>query len=272
MSKIWNVLRKFQNAGGALIGLGLIPSVRRLLGLIWHRIQDGLTAFDLWTMAGGNVPTLVKYVSSPFFGPALIVFGFIWAAMRWRVEAAGVSHKAITVSDKIGWLIVALTGFVMVGVMLFDQFLSDSGATQFAEYVNTQKFERHFSADPERTKKLIEVFKEAPKFPDIRVASVDAPEAIAYAREFMVALLNAGQKVNGVDKENFQGLGGPEQARLFSPQMHGLFIGVRPGTVVNNNKEAIRFAEQMVAAGFEIHFMGWEGLPENEFKFVIGPK
>jgi len=269
LNKIARVFLKFRNSAGAIICLGLAPSVRSFLGRLWHRFQDAETAFNLWTAAGGNVPTLVKYVSSPFFGPALVAIGLLWAAGRWKAETDGYS-RTVTISDKIGWIVVILAAFMLVSVMIFDDFLSESGATQFANYVNNEKFERTLD-DPTMTK-LIAEFKATEKFDNIHVASVDAPEAIAYARQFMVTFLNADQKVNGVEAANFKNLGPPETARFYSPKMHGLFIAVRPGTSFEKNIEATRFAKEMIEAGLDIQLMGWEGMPEDEFKFVIGPK
>jgi hypothetical protein len=252
--------------------LGLLSYVPRWLGILWHRVQDILTAYDLWTMAGGNVPGLVKFISSPLFGPGLIGVGFLWAAMRWKAEAEGTPRRLMTAFDGLGWILVGIAAFVMIAVLLFNEFLADSGAVQFAEYVNAQKSERHLSDNPERATKLVEVFKAAPQFDNIRVASVDSPEANAYAREFMVAFLSAGQKVNGADLANLQTLGSPEVARLFTPRLHGLLIAIRPGTAITGNVDAKRFAEQVISAGFDLTLMAWEGLPENEFKFVVGPK
>jgi hypothetical protein len=103
------------------------------------------------------------------------------------------------------------------------------------------------------------------------VMSVENPEAIAYGIEFMQAFHDAKQTVNGKPPESPRNdLEAPAQARLYSPQMRGIFVG----TMSNSNivaDEALRFGTALQEAGFRFGFTGWDGMGAGEFNFVIGP-
>lgn len=132
MRRFLAVLRRFWNVAGALVGVGSLPPITKILGLIWRRIADIDTAADLWVKAGGSIPRLLGYIESPYFGPALIVIGFLWALLRWRAEELLGSERAITVTDRIGWTFVAGALIAILSTMLFNEFLVEAKAPQFA--------------------------------------------------------------------------------------------------------------------------------------------
>jgi len=151
---------------------------------------------------------------------------------------------------------------------VFDEFLVNSNATTIAKYVSAQQAERSLSKVD--VAKLSDVFSKTPPFSNVRIAAIDTPEAISYGREFITALRSQRQKVNGKNVDDKTEFGVPETARLYSPKMHGLYIGVKRDAQFP--QEAIRFSQLMSQSGFGTEFVAWDGMPENEFAFVVGPK
>lgn len=260
----------FLGPGGGLIGLGVLAS--RWLGLLWHRLADWDLAQTLWVQAGGNMPFLVSLVSSFWFGPALIVGGFAYTLFRWRLDGSDRTRAAGRYVDGAGWFVVAATAVLLLATVTFDRFLTESGATDFAVYVNDQRAERHLK--PEEVVRIVSVFgKIDPPF-KIVIFAIDIPEAIAYGREFMAAFHEANQTVNGKGPDTpAQDLGAPFQARLYSPKLHGLLIGARPNADITKSSEAIRFQQAISEAGLKISgFVGWDGLGPEGFNFIVGPR
>ena len=112
------VLKRFWNVAGALIGVGSIPSFQKILGLIWRRIADIDTAADLWVKAGGTMPRLLTYMNAPF----LARFNSSWFFMgvfRWRSKWLTESARAITITDRVGWTLVAGAIVAIFSAILF---------------------------------------------------------------------------------------------------------------------------------------------------------
>jgi hypothetical protein len=257
----------FRSPGGALIGLGALD---RLLTAVWHWFTDLETARALWVEAGGSMPILVSMVSSIWFSPILIVLGFLYTINRWRLDGIERGRAYGQLIDKIGWAIFAASAVLLVSTFLFDTFLTKSGASDFAQYVKNERTERHLSeAD---AAKLIDVFKKTKPPFKIQVFALETPEALAYGREFMAAFLLAGQTVNNhASNSPIQDLGAPFPARLYSPKLHGLFVGVKSNSDVTASPEAIRFANTLAQADVKTSFVGWDNIGPEGFNFVVGP-
>ena len=261
----------FRGPGGALIAIGVLAG-RSLIGLIWHRLADWELAQNLWVEAGGSMPYLVTIVSAWWFSPALIIAGFSYTVSRWTIDKNSRGRAYGQLMDRVGWAAVISVGILITSTIVFDVFLTESGATDFAEYVKGQRFERHLSS--EVAAKIVKVFSGVnPPF-KIMVFAVDSPEASAYGKEFMAAFHEANQTVNGKGQEvAAQDLGGPLQARIYSTQFHGLLIGAKSNAEISESKEAIRFKTTLSEAGITVSsFIGWDGLGPEGFNFIVGPK
>jgi hypothetical protein len=258
----------FRGPGGALIGVGLIAG--RWVGFLWHRLGDWELAQTLWVEAGGSMPPLVTIVSAWWFSPALIVAGFAYTLGRWRVDKNQRGRAYGQLIDRVGWVAVIAVGLLVLSTIIFDSFLTESGAPGFAKYVNDQRIERHLK--PDEVEKIFSTFKKVqPAFKNIAVFAIDTPEAITYGREFMATFFVAGQTVNGKGPSTSAAdLGAPYQGRLYSTAMRGLFVG----TATNQppSAEALRFASALNDAGFTVQLTGWDGLGPDDFNFIIGPK
>jgi hypothetical protein len=261
----------FRSPGGALIALGALTQVSRWAAVLWRWLTEWETARAIWIDAGGSMPLLVSMVSSIWFSPALIVAGFAYTVSRWRLDATGRGRAYGQLMDGIGWFVFAAAAVLVVSTILFDSFLTGSGASDFAQYVKNQRTERHLTAS--ETQKIVDTFKKIDPPFKIMVFAIENPEAIAYGREFMDAFHRANQTVNGKSPDSpAYELGAPSQARLYSPKMHGLFIGAKSNANIAESPEAIRFANALNDAGVKVAaFSGWEGLGPEGFNFIIGP-
>jgi hypothetical protein len=264
------VLKRFWNVAGALIGVGSIPSVQKILGLIWRRVANIDTAADLWIKAGGTMPRLLTYIESPFFGPALIFLGFLWAFVRWRAEDKPAAAPTITIADRIGWTLVAGAIVAIFGAILFDEFLIEANAPQFARSVIDQQSDR--GMDKSDFEKLVATFSPVAKqLPSLQVEAVSAsPSAAGYAVIFMAAFHASGMTVNGINPNDDTSPLFPSSAAVASAQMKGLFIGVKNAS--EPPKSAIFFKELLETAGFKSKFATWTGISGDTFVFVVSCK
>jgi hypothetical protein len=261
----------FRSPGGALIALGALTQLWRWLAIIWRWLTEWETARAIWIDAGGSMPLLVSMVSSIWFSPALIVAGFAYTLSRWRLDTTARGRAYGQLMDGMGWFVFSAAAVLVVSTILFDSFLTGSGATGFAQYVRDQKTERHLK--PEEVKKLVEAFKKADPPFKIQVFSIDTVEAIEYAREFMAVFASANQTVNGRAPDSTEEIGAPMSAKLYSTKLNGLLLGIKIGPEIKAAPtEAVRFVTTLQSAGFNPGIIGWQGIGPNEFTFVIGPK
>ena len=265
LEKIKRFLSWFNSPAGGLIGLGLFPYLTKLLGLLWRGVSDIETVKSVWIDAGGTMPLLVTTVSSVWFPPAMILAGLLYGFVRMN---STLTRPFGLIIDRVGWMVVAASAVVVVSSLLFDEFLLNSNASEFAKFVLDQRVERSLSKTD--TAKISDIFGKESPFDNIRVAAIENPEAISYGRDFIIALRSPRQKVNGKNEDDKAEFGVPEIARLYSTKLHGLLIGVRPGAPIP--VEAQRFSALIGQAGFPIGYMGWDGMPENQFVLVVGPK
>lgn len=259
----------FLGPGGALIAMGLI-SEARLIGFVWHRLADLILARDLWVEAGGNMPALVNIVSAWWFSPALIAVGFLYTFARWTVDKNQHGRAYGVWIDRAGWVAVISIGVLVVSTVIFDGFLTASGAPELARYIIDQKTDRMMNG--EQLQKIIETFRPvAGEIPDLSVQAVRAaPDAAGYAQKFMIALHLAGLTINGIKPENNSEMLYPAPATVSSPQMKGLYIGVKAGAVPPET--AIKFKKLLSDAGFKSSFAPWQGVAPNNFVFVVSYK
>jgi len=130
--------------------------------------------------------------------------------------------------------------------------------------------ERHLSK--EQINQIVKVFSPLVKtFPDVEVGAIDPSEATGYGNEFIYAFHLAGLTVNGISPQSGNS-SFPQESRLGSPEMKGLFIGVAPGSDISMNKKALLFYTSLAEAGFKSAFMGYNGMQKDEFILVIGNK
>jgi hypothetical protein len=216
------------------------------------------------------MPLLVSMVSSIWFSPALILAGFAYTGVRWRVDAAthGIHGRAYgQLMDAIGWVVVAAAAILVVSTVLFDAFLTNSGASAFAQYVADQKVERKLNGN--QVQKIMEVFKPvAVDFPGVQVEAVSAAsDAVGYAQMFMYAFHLSGLTVNGIKPDDNDQMLYPGPATVSSSLMKGLYIGIK-----DRNKPpdfAIQFKNLLANAGFQSSFASWQGITDNSFVFTV---
>jgi hypothetical protein len=260
----------FRSPGGALIALGALSQVSRWAAVLWRWLTELETARSLWVDAGGSMPLFVNLVSSIWFSPALIVAGFAYTTGRWRLDATRRGRAYGQLMDAIGWLVFAACAVLLVSTIFFDSFLTESGASKFAQYVLDQKTERQLSGA--QFQRILEVFNPVTAdFTNVQVEAVSAaPDATGYVQKFMIAFHLAGMTVNGIKPDNNDQMLFPIPATVSSAQMTGLYIGVK-----DRDKPldvAVRFRRLLTDAGFQSSFAPWNGIADDSFVFTISYK
>jgi hypothetical protein len=257
------VLAWIKSGWGSITLVGLEQLAQRLPGQIWRRIADFETLETVWKWAGADVPILISIVASPFFGIGLVIIGLIGLGPVIHSEKGQRYHPLWAVA---GWSVFSVSVILLLSAILFGQYAASSGTLIARQFWDEQHTERHLKA--EEIKKIIEVLSPIKDhIADFQVASIEPSEAVGYAVEFIAAFRAAGFAVNG-RKPDDPDAPFPSGARLSSPKMRGVFLGVKPRAPVNDNAKL--FASKLADAGFSPQFTAWDGMDADHFIFVIG--
>jgi|HubBroStandDraft_1064217.scaffolds.fasta_scaffold55111_1 hypothetical protein len=119
---------------------------------------------------------------------------------------------------------------------------------------------------------LIELHKVATSVPRFTVACVDNPEAVQYAREFLVAFESAGLTLDNVKHHE---MADPVMVHGDSPDEHGIFVAVRDPA--HPSQSALILVGKLRQAHLEVRFtkayyQGSDQEFDQELAFVVGPR
>ncbi len=175
--------------------IGLLETGRRYLPELWHRVGDVDLMRSLWELSGGDLPSAVTIVASPFFGVGLVIAGLIGLP---AVIQSGEGSRLHPVWSFLGWAVFCSSICLLSSILLFGHYATTSRTLEAVEYFRERTVERHLSsAEISGIRQNICDNNEVAH--SFSIWSVSDPEAVQYAMELISALSSCGVKVVGQD-------------------------------------------------------------------------